>query len=119
MLNLSLPYGTVHGHEHAVYFQNGKHYNASKDEIELETGKIIKKYVPPKVSVIDAAVAEAAPKPIAVGMDNIEAPAIPTAPSEGVIDLDNAHWQTLKKIVIDAGGEYVDKEQAIAYLRSM
>lgn len=134
MLNLSFPHGTVHGHEHAKYFQNKKYYNAQKDEIDVETGKVIKAHVPipppgdPMVAPKSVAPKSAAPKSAATGgkpMASTSTPmtfsdSVPTTLDENApIDLDTAHWQVLKKMVIDAGGEYVNKKQAVAYLRSM
>ena len=31
---------------------------------------------------------------------------------------ENMHWRQLKKLVIDAGGEWINKEEAIAFLRA-
>ena len=38
-------------------------------------------------------------------------------PKESPVDLENTHHLTLRKMVIAAGGEYTDRESAIAFLR--
>lgn len=122
MLDKSKNYGTVCGHKHAVYYQNGKHFNAQGEEIQFETGKVIEEQteesvVPVITPAPDPITAPIFTAPETTGVDQ-------TAQTTGidvenVVDLNGLPWQTIKKRVEGSGGVWSNKEQGIAYLRGM
>ncbi len=120
MFNPSHPFGTVHGSGNAIYYQDGKHYDADHQEVDIDTGQLVVVAAEPT----EAPEAPATPA-FCIGTEAPKAPGFLDSPAESAptateeVDLGSLPYQTIKKMVISAGGVYVDKAQGVAYLRGM
>lgn len=124
-LNKKLPYGIITGKpaDGARFKQNGKRY--------LPDGT-------PVGGASTAPPVDAAPKAPAAAAAVVEEPAVPPAPAlkavpdapveeetpqastneDGSTDYENMHHMVLKKAVKDLGGEYIDRDSAIEFLKA-
>ena len=109
MLNLSKNYGAVRGHEFVKYYQDGKHFNVAQEEVDPDTGKVLKKTpVEPKTEEL-----------VAPGFDKILASVGEDQDEVESDDLETLSWHKIKKRVEAAGGIWVDKATGIRYLRGL
>lgn len=116
MFNPSHPFGTVHGSGNAIYYQGGKHYDTDHREVDINTGKLMVGAAEPEAPATSA-FCTGTEAPGAPGFLDSPAESAPTTTEE--VDLADLPYQTVKKMVISAGGIYVDKAQGVAYLRGM
>lgn len=125
MLDRKRPYSQIYGDtaDGAVFKQDGIRYLPSGKPCDGQ--KAPEPPVTPPVAP-ETPVVEAAPE-VPTPAEEPEAPApepeaeAPAAATEegGETDYENMHHMILKKKVKEAGGDYIDRDQAIAFLKSL
>jgi hypothetical protein len=132
-------YGTISGEGDAQFFQNGHYYDVHHREVTEQGVLIDTPEEAPAVPLDETPVApldeapgapEAPEAPGAPEAPLVEAPAAPeapVAPTAGLdengrvddVDLQELGWREIQKRVLGAGGNWINKKEGIAYLRSL
>lgn len=101
MLDKNQPYAEVCGDSPAKYRQNGKYYDPQGREIDPETGVLTNPGTVPDP-----------PKFVEEAADDVT-----TEPDQD--DLELMSWQRVKALVLENGGEWIDRTTGIEFLRSL
>lgn len=135
VLDRNAPFGEVTGLPGVRYYQAGNHFNGrgeyvspeeladamrpSRQELELE--KEAKKdalkeaFKAERLAGTSVTVVEKRPAPPSAAADPL---VIDENGRVDNVEFEDLHWTKLRKLVEEAGGEYLGKEQAVAYLRA-
>lgn len=123
MLDKSKDFGHIFGDSPAKYYQGGKYFDARGYEINYDTGAVVETET--AQDVVPDPGPDVTPDteglPDAVVEPQTEAPSLTFTGDEPEekLDLGSLPWQKIKKMVEDAGGQYHNKQQAIAYLEGL
>jgi len=105
-MNKKEPYGEIFGQiddaPGARFMQNGEYFNA-------QGNKVGGKFSEPVEVTIEL---DPEPESITISLE----PEVDENGKVDNVDLSNVHHKTLKKMVVDAGGEYTNKADAIEFL---
>ncbi len=94
--NPKKPHGQVFGMTQAKFYQNGKHYDSGGNRFYMD-GEEPETDIPVLEEVVETVTDNT------VQVDD---------------GLETLHWKNLKTMVEEKGGDWVNKEEAIAFLRA-